>query len=102
MSASHDDRHAREDHRNEFALRRRSGERFLGLYVELVHAEAVRLLKQNPALAGEDARVLFSRMVTPELAPAFDSLVRRAAFGVLAARAQDRADTANPTSGDAA
>jgi hypothetical protein len=54
---------------------------------------------QNPGLDGEDPRVLFSRMVTPETLPDYSSCLRRAAFGVLLVRAQHRAELADPSTG---
>jgi hypothetical protein len=68
-------------------------------HVRRVALEVDRLLEHNPGLAGEDPRVLFARMVTPETAPDYGSCLRRAAFGVLLVRAQDRAETADPTTG---
>lgn len=103
MSANHDDRHARADHRNEFALRRAHREvDALSEALARIGEEALRLLTTQPHLAGQDSRGLLGRVMTPETSPDFDSLVRRAALAVLAVRAKDREEQASPFTGDAA
>ena len=65
-------------------------------------AVAMRIVELEDRYAGGDPRVLFSRVITPETAPDYASLVNRAAFAVLAAAARDRADALDITSGDEA
>lgn len=110
MSAHHEDRRDRQDHRNEFALRRSqnpllNGPRGRGVmdeWLDPIRAEVHRLVQAEPALASAGSDVLFARFAVPETAPDFASFVRRAALAVLAVRAKDREETLDPTSGDAA
>lgn len=103
MSADHNLRRAHQDTRNEFALRRgRASQGEIERVLDRVHGEVLRLQRDQPHLLTEDPRALFARMVTPELAPDYESLLRRAAFAVLCLHARDRADVASPTTGDAA
>lgn len=71
-------------------------------YSRLVQEEVLRLLAEYPHLEGEDPRVLFSRYIVAETAPDFASVLRRNAFALLHLRAVDRAERANPFTGDAA
>jgi hypothetical protein len=71
-------------------------------WLEKVGGELRRLVKEQPHLLGQDPRGLLGRIMTPELAPDYESCLRAAAFAVLRVRAQDRAEHASPTSGDAA
>lgn len=74
----------------------------LGTYLMRVNREAQRLLAEHPHLEGESPDVLFSRYITRETAPGYESVLRRAAFAVLHLRAVDRAEQASPFTGDAA
>lgn len=103
MSADHSLRRAHQDTRNEFALRRgRVNQGEIERVLDRVHGEVLRLQRDQPHLLTEDPRALFARMVTPELAPDYESALRRTAFGVLWLHALERAELVDPLSGDAA
>lgn len=98
MSSDHTLRRQREDARNEFAARHR----FNGVlepHLTPIRDELHRLVMAEPGLAFAGPDVLFYRMTAPETAPDYASCLRRAALGVLLVRAQERAETADPTSG---
>lgn len=100
MSSDHESRRARIDSRNEFALRR---VRVLDKYFDVIREETHRLVQAEPALAFAAPDVLFARMTAAETAPDYASCLRRAAYGFLLLRAQDRAEQSSPfTGGDAA
>lgn len=108
MSADHNDRLARIDSRNEFALRKRAGNvtgstaRELDDYLFRVKAHALRLLSEYPHLDTEGPGGLFSRMAGPGDSSSYDSALRRAAFALLFLRAVDRSEQASPFTGNAA
>lgn len=64
-----------------------------------VLARAKRLLATNPHLAGEDPRVLFSRLVVPVAVVDYEGALTRAAMAVLLVAAVDRAEQADPFTG---
>lgn len=99
MSADHEGRLARIDSRNEHALRRVG---VLDKYFDAIRDETHRMVQAEPALAFAPPDVLFARMTIAETAPDYGSCLRRAAHGFLLLRAQDRAERANPFTGDAA
>lgn len=100
MSSNHRDRLSRIDSRNEHALRRVG---VLDKYFDAIRDETHRMVQAEPALAFAAPDVLFARMTAAETAPDYGSCLRRAAYGFLLLRAQDRAEQASPfTGGEAA
>ena len=67
-----------------------------------VRVRTLSLLSQQPHLAGEDPRVLYSRLVVPTTLVTYESALERAAIAMLLVAAVERAETLDPTSGDAA
>ena len=67
-----------------------------------VRGRALELVAQQPHLAGEDPRVLYSRLITPTTLVTYESALQRAAVAVLLVAAVERAETLDPTSGETA
>lgn len=92
---------ARQLHREASIMHLDSG-RDLRDILARVRGRALELVAQQPHLAGEDPRVLYSRLITPTTLVTYESALQRAAVAVLLVAAVERAETVDPTSGEAA
>jgi hypothetical protein len=120
MSSFHDDRRAREDNRNERSIRERAESAHTEFKIahldpdrphqdDALGAAGVAVVQKSRSFSAgvytEDPQTVLSRIVAPghyATVPPYDYAVHMAALWTVLAAAIDRAEHADPTSGNAA